>query len=433
MADVMLAALTVLALALSMPMLLDTKNILRLDVAAGLLTLTWLIPQAYALRYDPFSWYYDLSFTYGYIFACIALLAVGSLIGRRLAERRSLHESASLAGAANARYDPGKLGIAAILMTAFGGVGFVLMAQESQNFGDQEQWTGIITLYYLLSQFMVFGGTLGILVYMHYQSKRGLIAYLAMLFVATPVFLLFIRRAVLFQIAAITLGAVSLNRSIRIPRTLLISGLVVSVLILNGAGAIRQHIFIEGGTIVSAFTEGVMFKPNLAGGDVVAAELKSAVSDIEIARSTNQYRPFVMLWNIAVSQYVPGFLVGDQTKASFLISDSNTSVQQSYFADGATRTGFAESFSGYWYFGPFIYLAIGILFGRLWVLTNMRDIKAQHTYLVFLLYSLLTITESISRIVVISPIIMSSIWLSFKFAQRKPAGQSAMGPMSLPG
>ena len=285
MADVMLAALTVLALALSMPMLLDTKNILRLDVAAGLLTLTWLIPQAYALRYDPFSWYYDLSFTYGYIFACIALLAVGSLIGRRLAERRSLHESASLAGAANARYDPGKLGIAAILMTAFGGVGFVLMAQESQNFGDQEQWTGIITLYYLLSQFMVFGGTLGILVYMHYQSKRGLIAYLAMLFVATPVFLLFIRRAVLFQIAAITLGAVSLNRSIRIPRTLLISGLVVSVLILNGAGAIRQHIFIEGGTIVSAFTEGVMFKPNLAGGDVVAAELKSAVSDIEIARA----------------------------------------------------------------------------------------------------------------------------------------------------
>ena len=433
MADVMLAALTVLALALSMPMLLDTKNILRLDVAAGLLTLTWLIPQAYALRYDPFSWYYDLSFTYGYIFACIALLAVGSLIGRRLAERRSLHESASLAGAANARYDPGKLGIAAILMTAFGGVGFVLMAQESQNFGDQEQWTGIITLYYLLSQFMVFGGTLGILVYMHYQSKRGLIAYLAMLFVATPVFLLFIRRAVLFQIAAVTLGAVSLNRSIRIPRTLLISGLVVSVLILNGAGAIRQHIFIEGGTIVSAFTEGVMFKPNLAGGDVVAAELKSAVSDIEIARSTNQYRPFVMLWNIAVSQYVPGFLVGDQTKASFLISDSNTSVQQSYFADGATRTGFAESFSGYWYFGPFIYLAIGILFGRLWVLTNMRDIKAQHTYLVFLLYSLLTITESISRIVVISPIIMSSIWLSFKFAQRKPTGQSAMGSMSLPG
>ena len=134
-----------------------------------------------------------------------------------------------------------------------------------------------------------------------------------------------------------------------------------------------------------------------------------------------------------MSQYVPGFLVGDQTKASFLISDSNTSVQQSYFADGATRTGFAESFSGYWYFGPFIYLAIGILFGRLWVLTNMRDIKAQHTYLVFLLYSLLTITESISRIVVISPIIMSSIWLSFRFAQRKPTGQSAMGPMSLPG
>ena len=433
MADLVLLALTALALLLSAPMLIDTKNILRLDVAAGLLTLTWLIPQAYALRYDPFSWYYDLSFTYGYIFACIAFLAIGSLIGRRLAENRLAHRPASLPVSSNAQYDPDKLGTAAILMTAFGGMGFVLMARESQNFGAQEQWTGVITLYYLLSQFMIFGGTLGILVYMQYKKKRGLLAYFAMLFVATPVFLFFIRRSVLFQIAAVTLGAVVLNRSIRIPRTLLISGLVVSVLILNGAGAIRQHVIYEGGTIVSAFTEGVMFKANLAGGDVVAAELKSAVSDIEIARSTNQYRPFVMLWNIAVSQYVPGFLVGDQTKASFLIADSNASVQQSYFADGATRTGFAESFSGYWYFGPFIYLAIGILFGRLWVLTNMRDIKAQHTYLVFLLYSLLTITESISRIVVISPIIMSSIWLSFKFAQRKPTAQSATGPMSLPG
>ena len=433
MADAMLIALTLLALGLSAPALFDTKKILRLDVAGGLLTLTWLIPQAYALRHDPFAWYYDLSFTYGYIFACIALLAIGSLIGRSLAERRLGNEITARQDFSSELYEPRKLADAAIAMALLGGIGFILMAREAQNFGVQEQWTGIITLYYLLSQFMIFGGTLGILVYTKYRNRRGLIAYFAMLIVATPVFLLFVRRSVLFQIAAITLGAIVLNRNIKIPRFLLTMGLIVSVLILNGAGAIRQHVINEGGTIVSAFTEGVMFKDNFTGGEVVAAELKSAISDIELARATNNFKPFVMVWNVAVSQYVPKFLVGEEFKSSLLVDDENTSVFQSYFAAGATRTGFAESFTGYWYFGPFIYLIIGILFGRLWVYTTRNDIRAQHIYLVFLLYSLLTITESISRIVVTAPIILTSIWLSFKYAQRRPHGVDAVGRISQSG
>ena len=420
MADVSLLALALLALILSAPALIDTKNILRLDVAGGLLTLTWLLPQAYALRDDPFSWYYDLSFTYSYIFVCISFLALGSLIGRRSAQRRIEHQPIVQNSVMIGHYDPKKLADAAIIMAVLGGVAFVLMAREAQNFGVQDQWTGVITLYFLLSQFMIFGGALGILLYMQHNNKLGLIAYLAMLAVATPVFLFFVRRSVLFQIAAITLGAFALNKNIKVPRVVLAVGLAISVLVLNGAGAIRYHVINDGGTIVTAFTEGVMFKPNPAGGDVVAAELKSAISDIETARATNHYKPFVMIWNTAVSQYVPGFLVGDQTKSSFFLSDESGSLLQSYFAEGATRTGFAESFTGYWYFGPLIYFGIGILFGGLWVLTNRKDIRAQLTYLVFLLYSLLTITESISRIVVTAPIILMSIWLSFKYAERRP-------------
>ena len=430
MADAMLMALTLLALCLSVPALIDTKNILRLDVAGGLLTLAWLLPQAYALRDDPFSWYFDLSFTYAYIFACVAFLAIGSFFGRRIGQHRSTGEAAASHDASSTLYDPKKLADAALVMTAFGSIGFVLMARESQNFGNSEQWTGVITLYYLMSQFMVFGGTLGILLFMQYKSKRGLASFLAMIVVATPIFLMFVRRAVLFQILAITIGSVVLNKNVRIPRSLMIVGLVISVLILNGAGAIRQHVF-AGGTIVSAFSEGVMFQPNPTS-DIVAAELKSAVSDIEMARSTNHFKPFVMVWNIAVSQYVPKFIVGEEFKNSLLIVDNDQSVFESYFAAGATRTGFAESFTGYWYFGPLIYLVIGILFGRLWALSNRRDIRSQHVYLVFLLYSLLTITESISRIVVTAPIILTAIWVSFKYAERRSFGDEATGRVQLP-
>lgn len=428
MADVMLMALTLLAIVLSAPALTDTRNILRLDVASGLMIGAWLLPQAYPLRNDPFAWYYDLSFTYGYVFVCIALLAVGSLIGRRMAERSFANQAMTGRIAPIAVYDPRKLAIAALVMTAIGGVAFGLMARAAQGFGVQDQWSGIITLYHLLSQFMVFGGTLGILVYMQYKDKWGLVAFFAMLLVAVPIVVIFVRRSVLFQIGAATLGAFMLNRDIRLPRLPVAIILAISILILNGAGPIRQHIFYEGGTIVSAFTEGVIFREAFTDEKFFfSAELKSAASDIEIARATNHYKPFVMLWNIAVSQYVPGFLIGDELKSSFLIPDDNQSVYQSYFAEGATRTGFAESFTGYSYFGPIIYLIIGVLFGRLWVLTTRKDIKAQQIYLVFLLYSLLTITESISRMVVTAPIIMASIWLSFKFAQLKPADQAHNG------
>lgn len=433
MADVMLMALTLLAIVLSAPAFIDTRNVLRLDVASGLMIAAWLLPQAYPLRNDPFSWYYDLSFTYGYVFVCIALLAIGSLIGRRLAERSFANEA--LAGQkVPVLYDARRLAIAALVMTAIGGVAFGLMARAAQGFGVQDQWSGIITLYHLLSQFMVFGGTLGILVYMQYRDKWGLVAFFAMIVVAVPIVVIFVRRSVLFQIGAATLGAFMLNRDVRLPRLPVAIVLAISILILNGAGPIRQHIFYEGGTIVSAFTEGVIFREAFSDEKFFfSAELKSAASDIEIARATDRYKPFVMLWNIGVSQYVPGFLIGDELKSSFLIPDENRSVYQSYFAEGATRTGFAESFTGYSYFGPFIYLIIGILFGRLWVLTTRKDIKAQHIYLVFLLYSLLTITESISRMVVTAPIIMTSIWVSFKYAQRRPNEVGAVGRVSLPG
>ena len=69
----------------------------------------------------------------------------------------------------------------------------------------------------------------------------------------------------------------------------------------------------------------------------------------------------------------------------------------------------------------------------MWTLTTRNDIRAQHIYLVFLLYSLLTITESISRMVVTAPIILTSIWLSFKFAQLKPAEQANNGRIPLRG
>lgn len=392
--------------------LANPKNIIRFDVATSLIILVWLIPQQISIQNDIFAAYYDLDTTFYYIVICFVAL----LLGHWLAIRNNSNATFDNRHYVE-EYNSKKLARAAMAMVALGGAAFILMARESVNFGVQEQWSGIITFYYLLSQFLMFGGILGIIVYTRYRERGGLYAYLLLIAIAVPVFFLLVRRSVLFQIVAVTIASLIFNKNLKIPRTFAVAGIVIGALILNSAGAIRSHVFYEGGTVFTAFTEGAVFEGDGLHEGLVAGELKSAVSDIEIARITGNYRPFQMLWNIAVSQYIPGFIVGDELKASLLIDMSNKTVMQDYSLDGSTRTGFAEAYSGYWYFGTLIYFALGWIYGRLWLRSNMSSPRSQYLYLAFLLYALLTVTESISRLVVTAPIILISTWLAFGYAK----------------
>lgn len=403
-----------LAIAVAIRGFINTRTIVRYDVGASLMVLVWLVPQMLAIELGSAKSYFDTEPTFWFIFLCLAMLNIGFLFGTRY-KVRELTASVVPYSA----YDPERLGYATFAIGLVGLVAVYLMVGEAQNFESNEQWSGVVTFYFLLSQLLIIAGAIGLIHYLYSGRKIGAVVYLALLVVAIPIATLLVRRSVLFELAVVSLGAYIFIRQFKVPRVVVIAGALLGAIILNGAGDLRKYVAEEDGNLVTALSAEVVGGERVIETENPAAELRSAIADVELARRSGNYEPFVMLWNLTVSQYIPSFIVGQQVKQSYLIVSEEGEHYRDFAMEGATRTGFAEAFSGYWYFGLIFFFVIPYIFGRLWIKANAGDVKAQILYLIFLLYGLLIITESISRLIVTAPIFWTVIQCVLLYSRKK--------------
>lgn len=99
-------------------------------------------------------------------------------------------------------------------------------------------------------------------------------------------------------------------------------------------------------------------------------ELKNAVFIIGASDIRMSFDGGLSLWNHLVFSFVPAQIVGADLKAA-LMFDLPPTPQAAYEVyghvawAGATYTGFAIAFSSFWYFGAFVFFAIGYLM-RCW-------------------------------------------------------------------
>lgn len=393
--------------------LVQPSRLYRFDCAVSLMFLAWLIPEMIIVETTEFRRYFDYTFTWGYILVCQICAYIGFAYGTYVT-RRKVTAAPSTYG-----FDLKKANMACSVIVVIGLIGFALMAREADGAGLTGEWSGVITFYYLLSQFILYGGAMAWLLFLHKRSNISLIIFVLMLLVAIPVVLYFARRGILFQVGFATLAGAYLVWKYTPPRTLVVAGILIGVLILNTAGNIRSHIERENGTLVSSLTSGAAFDSANIFEENPAAEIKSALTDIEIARVSGDFEPFRALWNTIVLQYVPSFILGRDFKDTLRVDrQSETSIHR-FEMIGATRTGFAEAYTGYWYFGVLIYIAIGIYQGRMWVRAKTGDIRYQYYYVIVMNYSLLTITESISRFIATLPIIYGIGYVLFRYIEVK--------------
>ena len=393
--------------------LFKPSRLYRFDCAFSLMFLAWLIPEMYIVEQSEFSRFLDFSFTWRYILACQLLVYLGFYIGKKI-KGNDIDIAANLYS-----YDLRRSNKACVIVIAVGFVGFILMAGEVQETGLSGEWSGVVTFYYLLTQFILFGGALAWLIYLHTKQFRSLIIFLLMVSVAIPIVMYFARRGIMFQVAFATLAGAYLVTKYTPPRSIMVIGIVFGFVVLNTAGNIRSHIENENGTLVSAISSGAAVNGFNIFEHNPAPEVKSALTDIEIVRTTGNHEPFKLLWDSAVMQYIPAFLLGRDFKSSLLFDKSADSVIQRFGMDGATRTGFGEAYTGYWYFGTIIYFLIGLYQGGLWSRAERGDIRSQYYYVVIMNFGLLTITESISRFLVTLPIIYGVGYLVFRYIEKK--------------
>lgn len=393
--------------------LVQPSRLYRFDCAVSLMFLAWVIPEMIIVETTEFRRYFDYTFTWAYILACQIFAYIGFAYGN-YATRQNVTAAPS-----TYRFDLNKANVACSVTIIIGFIGFVLMAREAGGTGLDGEWSGVITFYYLLGQFILYGGAMAWLLFLHKRSNISLIIFVMMLVVAIPVVLYFARRGILFQVGFATLAGAYLVWKFTPPRMLVVAGILMGVVILNTAGNIRSHIERENGTLVSSITSGAAFDSVNIFEDNPAPEIKSALTDIEITRLSGDFEPFRALWNTFVLQYTPAFIVGKDFKDSLRVDRQGETSIQRFAMIGATRTGFAEAYTGYWFFGVLIYFAIGLYQGRMWVRAETGDIRYQYYYIIVMNYSLLTITESISRFIVTLPIIYGIGYVLFRYIEVK--------------
>ncbi|HUE45521.1 MAG TPA: hypothetical protein VMO81_04640 [Aestuariivirgaceae bacterium] len=367
-------------------------------MGVALLFMAWVVPQAIHIEASGLGEFHDAHVTWAYAALCLIATAAGFCAGTRhrpLGWRPALAVRPLLGGT--------------VALVVFGGF-CALKVYGMAEAGDLgTEWTGAITAYHLGTQTLIYAFALSWLIYL----RTGRLIFLALMCVAllfvVPGLMAGVKRSVIFELAFVVAAGLHFVRGMRLSRFALVAACIFGTILIHQVGAVRNYIAEGHGNAVQAVVSGVMFEQFEYFNLQRAPELSQAVSDIAIYSETMRFDGFAHHWNRLVHQYVPAFLLGRETKDSLKVDVTGgygEATSKIWFSRGATRTGFSDSFRGFWLFGPVLFLVIGWLFGRLYTSSLDGNLPAQFYYLVLFSDGLLAFTESTARFVAHIPFLL---------------------------
>lgn len=385
-----------------------TTRIFLYPVGVALLFMAWVVPQAIHIESSGLGEIHDAHLTWAYATLCLIATAAGFRAGIRhgpLSWRPALAVRPLLGGT-----------VALVGLGGFCALKVYGMA-EADDLGTE--WTGVITAYHLGAQTLIYAFALSWLIYLRTGRPIFLaVMGMALLFVV-PGLMAGVKRNVVFELAFVFAAGLHFARGVRLNRLALVAACIFGTVLVHQVGAVRHYVYEGHGNAVQAVVSGVLFERFEYFNLDRAPELSQAVSDIAIYNETMRFDGFAHHWNKLVHQYVPAFLLGQKTKDSLKVDvmggygDAAAGV---YSSPGATRTGFSDSFRGFWWFGTVIFLVIGWVFGRLYNSSLDANLPAQFYYLVLFSDGLLAITESTMRFVSQIPFLLLATMPIFVFA-----------------
>jgi hypothetical protein len=387
---------------------LRTNRVFLYPVGVALLFMAWVVPQAIQIETSGLGEFHDAHFTWAYATLCLIATTVGFRAGLR-------HGPLGWCPALAVRPLLGGT-IALVVLGGFCALKVYGMA-EADDLGSE--WTGAITAYNLGAQALIYAFALSWLIYLRTGRPIFLaLMCLALLFVV-PGLMAGVKRSVIFELAFVFAAGLHFARGVRLNRLALVAACIFGTVLIHQIGAVRDYIAEGHGNAVQAVVSGVMFERFEYFNLERAPELSQAVSDIAIYNETMQFDGFAHHWNKLVHQYVPAFLLGQETKDGLkvdVMGGYGEATANVYFSRGATRTGFSDSFRGFWLFGAVLFLVIGWVFGRLYTSSLDGNLPAQFYYLVLFSDGLLAITESTTRFVSQIPFLLLATLPIFLFA-----------------
>jgi len=405
--------------ALVLPAAWNRVKLFSYPVMAALICIVFVIPQGFYVESTGFSEIFSGGQYWLYASACLIGLQVGFA---RYSKLRGGRAKAEVVRTPPLFVDRtrGLIVAAALIVVGGASLQFAEATASAQSLG--QQWTGVATFYYLLAQLLYFGITIAALLFFRRPSIIvGAILAFGLLLTYPAVFGM-VKRHVIFELVFILGGALFFTRNVLPSRAAMIAMLIFGTLLLHQVGEVRQYIRDNNATAVEAILEGETLS-GFSYFDVDRApEIEEGIYDVFYADQFSDFNFGKDHWNRIVHQYVPAFLVGRDFK-EFLQLPTDTIIRAEGINDldygGATRTGFADSFTNFWWFGVFAFVAIGAFMGWAFRRARAGDTKAQFLYLILLADGLFAVTDSTARYLSGLPFTFFCVWLIFIYAKSK--------------
>jgi len=261
------------------------------------------------------------------------------------------------------------------------------------------QWTGAITFFYLLFQCIFMALAVGVMRWLDGYRTIWLILVIGALALAAIAIGANAKRSLTVEVFLVFGILIYMIKGWTPPRMLLISVMVFGTFLMHQIGAVREYVYSGQGNAFQAVAAGVPFQKFNYFEPKKAPELTQALVDIYRARQGVDFDGPVFLWNRMVHQYVPAFLVGQDIKDGLKIQTKREYLDgfDNYNWFGATRTGFSDTFSGYWFFGALMFALIGWIMGRLYMVALYQVPWALFLYPLLVNDAMFAITESTAR------------------------------------
>ncbi|MEP7007854.1 MAG: hypothetical protein ABI810_17880 [Sphingomonas bacterium] len=409
-----LIILSIVIIALGVVPFIWPRAIFEYPFVVGMLLSVWLLPQAWMVESKGLAGAFDPTEAWIYMTLCMIFLCAGYLAGRKIGKQRAARRQAALA----LMYNDRRMTQASVVLVIVGAISFVLMQRMAATQVYEAGWTGVIIIYVMLSLCLVFGAALSFLIFLRTKSKAALILFLIATAIYLPILLVSVKREYIFDFAVIILGGLFLVKKYVPPRALLLACCLIGGFIINKAGDLRGYVHDNDSSLIGALTSTEMLTGQYSrksGAD--AAEVTGAVTDIAIASELGDYHPFVGIYNGMVSRYFPAFLFGRDAKNALTIKTEEANpLSNRSFANGATRTGFSDTFTDFWYFGVLAFVSLGVFFGWLYSFAISGGLRDQYLFVSLLGGGLHAFTHGYQEFVCSLPFMLLIVWLPFRYA-----------------
>ena len=370
---------------------------LEIPFLSAVVYASWYLPQAAALLNYPLLPAPDLARVLLMSFLCL----LGMWAGWRSSVRRVRAVGGPLAVPIERLIWP------TLVITIFAAAMRAAIFAQPAEVRAMSQWSGPITIMAFFASVNVVSMVLSFAMVMQRRTTAAiLLAGANLALVATQV-LVYFRRTDTFELVfAILLGMYFVRRR-TLPRVAVGVMLALSIFFVNGVGQLRT---LGGGYVLNDKGQIEAKMPTL--GELAQIDWQSAI-DFTKHRSISETRNAAVymavaansgffslggeFYNLLVSTYVPGQLIGFELKRSLMIGRGLSVLaleDVGYETNtGSTSTGFVQPYRDFWFFGAFVFFFVAKLMSHFFSKARCGEFSAFAFYAVTLPFALLSITH----------------------------------------